>query len=227
MLFSVSCSAFYKGAGQVDASQVFTNPRMIEAARAVERDDTAALDALVRAGLDVNERGKQGVTLLMWAMKWNKKNSMRDLLRHRANPNVKLENNDSAVTIAAGSPDSEILRILLEAGGDPNSRNRLGDPAIDEAADRSLWRNWDLLVSHGADPSALDRAGSTVLVRLAQVNQFIDVERLLDRGIDVKKPNHQSHTLLWYVEHSPVSSDLPQGKARERIRSVLKQRGVQ
>lgn len=226
VMVAVSISVVCAQGADMDASDVFSNPRMLEAARAVEEGDTARLTALVRSGLNVNERGKQGATLVVWAMKSLKKNSLRTLLLLKADPNLALDNKDSPVTMAAGAPDPEILKILLEGGANPNARNRLGDPAVTEALDRSLWRNFELLVAHGADLNATDRAGSTLLARLAQVNQFLDVERLLDRGIDINKPNRRGRTLAWYIERSPVDPQTDQGMARERIRVVLKQRGA-
>lgn len=214
------------GAAQMDAAQVFSNPRMLEAARAVERGDASALEGLVRNGLNVNERGRQGMTLLLWAMRSQKKDSLRALLKLKADPNQKLDNRDGPVTIAAGAPDSEVLTILLDHGGDPNARNRLDNPAIDEAIDRSLWRNYDMLVERGADPGAVDRSGATPLVRLAQLNQFLDVERLLNRGINLNTANRRGRTLGWYVENSPVDPAHPQGQARERVRAALKARGA-
>lgn len=209
-----------------EAIEVWSNPRMVEAARAVEREDAVTLNALVQSGLNVNEPGRHGVTLLTWAMMGRKKASMRMLLRLKADPNVRLESNDCPVTLAAGAPDGEMLRILLEAGADPNVRNRNETPAIDEALDRSLWSNFELLVSHSADPGATDKSGATPLVRLAQLNRFMDVERLLDRRIDVNKPDHRGLTLAWYVEHSAVGPETEQGKARDRVRNVLKQRAA-
>jgi ankyrin repeat protein len=85
-----------------------------------------------------------------------------------------------------------------------NARNRLGDPAATEALDRGLWRNFEILVSHGADLRATDRAGATLLIRLALVNQFLDVERLLDRGVDINARDNRGRTLGWYVASSVV-----------------------
>jgi uncharacterized protein len=226
LIVAMGCSAVKTSGADMDATQVFANPRMVEAARAVEREDVSALNALARSGLNVNEPGKQGVTLLFWAMKYQKKGSMRALLNLKADPNQKLDNHDSPVTLAAAAPDGEILRILLEGGADPNLRNRNDTPAIDEALDRSLWKNFDLLVARGADPGATDKSGATPLIRLAQVNRFADVERLLDRRIDINKADHKGRTLLWYVENSAVGPATTQGKARDRVRTILKQRGA-
>jgi uncharacterized protein len=226
LIVAVGCSTVRTSGTDMDAAQVFTNPRLVEAARAVERGDVTALNSLARSGVNVNEPGKQGVTLLFWAMKYKRKDSMRALLNLKANPNQKLENNDSPVTLAAAAPDEEMLRILLDGGADPNLRNRNDTPAIDEALDRSLWKNFELLVAHGADVGATDKSGATPLIRYAQVNRYADVERLLDRGIDINKADHRGHTLLWYVERSPSGLQTMQGKARDRVSSILKQRGA-
>jgi ankyrin repeat protein len=108
-------------AGPLAPADVFSHAQTVAAARAIDRDDIRSLKALVQLGLNVNDRGKHGITLLIWAMRSYKKSSMRTLLQLKADPNFRLANNDSAITIAAGVPDPDILAILLDAGGNPNS----------------------------------------------------------------------------------------------------------
>jgi ankyrin repeat protein len=186
------------------------------------RSNVSSLEAMASAGLDVNQSGKRGMTLLVWSMNGQKKRSMRALLGLRASPNAKLDNGDTSVTLAAGADDGEMLRLLLEHEGNPNAKNGKGAPAIFEALDRSLLRNFDLLMTHGADINATDGTGQTITLRVAILNRFSDVEKLIERGADVNVVDHLGGTLAWYLQ------DAPSGRqdARDRVRAMLERRGV-
>ena len=207
------------------SSEFFTD-RMVQAANAVQLNDISTLNLLVDEGLNINALGKHNMTLLIWALSHQKKHAAHRLLELGADPNLELEDGDSAVTLAAGANDIEMLRMLLEHGGNPDALNQHGQPALFEAASRSLWKHFELLISHGASITATDKRGQTVLLRLASVNRFDDVERLLSRGFDIHQAERSGATLAWYVDSSAASSKTAAGQARDRLKEKLRQQGV-
>jgi hypothetical protein len=73
------------------AEDYFTDPKVIALCRAIEANDLAEMDRLVKAGADVNALGKDKMTPLLWAFPDNHLPRFKWLLEHGANPNVVVE----------------------------------------------------------------------------------------------------------------------------------------
>jgi ankyrin repeat protein len=94
---------------------------------AVERDDVALADVLIRAGARARAATREGVTPLQLAA-INGSGSMIDrLLKAGADPNVRLTPaGDTALMMAARTGKVEALRVLVEAGADLNAKETWG-----------------------------------------------------------------------------------------------------
>ncbi|NLG36138.1 MAG: hypothetical protein GX548_12375 [Lentisphaerae bacterium] len=69
----------------------------------------------------------------------------------------------TALQVAAGKENAELVRLLLEAGADPDPPTETRRPALVLAANRGLLENVRLLVEAGADLEATDFQGRTAL----------------------------------------------------------------
>ena len=101
----------------------FADPSVRALAAAARKGRIAWLDELVAQGVDVNSRGKRGVTPLFWAMKDIR--GFERLLELGADPNAlfrryDFEDDTSVIHWAAKHSDTRFLRQALEHGGDPN-----------------------------------------------------------------------------------------------------------
>ena len=109
-----------------------------------------AIAALVRAGADVGEADKNGVTPLHHAVRFRSPAAVRALIAAGADVNRACKRSGStplhrAVT-ATGAPGTagkqaearEIVGLLLAAGADPAVRNRSGKAPGDYAADEAV-----------------------------------------------------------------------------------------
>lgn len=99
-----------------DERDVFgATPLMYSAAFGPIRD----LDALIRAGADVNARTVEGSTALMWATGDPAK--VRLLLKAKADVHARRKDGATAILSAIFRENSETFRLLLRAGADPRA----------------------------------------------------------------------------------------------------------
>ena len=112
-----------------------TGPRtttpVIDAARA---GNTVELERLLSAGADANQRaGVNDWTPLMHAIHKGQTESVRVLLRHRADVHALTAHRSNALIMAAGYGYAPIVRLLLDAGADPAYRDDNGQSALSAA----------------------------------------------------------------------------------------------
>ena len=112
----------------------------------------AAIERLVKAGADLHETDKNGVTALHHAVRFRNPAAVETLLRLGANVNQTCKRSGStalhrAVTntgapSTAGKSDQarEIVQILLRYGADPAIRNKHGKIAADYVREPNLRR---------------------------------------------------------------------------------------
>ncbi|WP_145434025.1 ankyrin repeat domain-containing protein [Lacipirellula limnantheis] len=128
------------------SADYFDDPQILELCDAIERNDVPEMERLISAGANVNARGNDNMTPLLWALPDRKHERFRCLLNHGADPNVIISSDfgtagrpfhpypaggalfydrgctpgQSVTHLAARSPDIEYLRAVLQHGGDPN-----------------------------------------------------------------------------------------------------------
>lgn len=153
-LFTASCSAHEVGGKSVE--EVFKN---MDARKIASLACNGKADDLQQAlqTSNVNTKGLDGVTPLMWALTCRNTDGMRILLKAGADPNIAADNGSTTVTIAATYGESKFLKLLIENGGDKNAmeNGRRSDSALVYAlqlgANFDVWDNFDYLLAEGAD----------------------------------------------------------------------------
>lgn len=210
------------------AQDVFSDPKAAALAAAAERGDVAEMEALVKVGADINAKGTNGITPLIWSVASESKAGTQKLLQLGAYPNRKADNGESAISLAAGGNDPEVLEMLLKAGGDPNIRGNVNS-ALEVAVSRA-WRDLDLrkqmvgiLLKYGADINQAGKLRSiTAATAAAGLNQFDMVAFLLEKGY-----NFDLVGLARFVDASQVSEGSPLYQWKLLVLAMLKDRGVQ
>ena len=109
-----------------------------------------AIEALLKAGADIHQTDKNGVTPLHFAVRFRSPAAVDTLLRHGANANQACTRSGStplhrAVT-STGAPSTagkqneakEIIQLLLSYGADPSLKNKNGKTPADYARDREI-----------------------------------------------------------------------------------------
>src|SRR6185295_3391420 len=93
-------------------------PRLADAA---QKQDRAALSALIRDKANVNAPQPDGATALHWAVHWDDVESVDLLIRAGANVNAKNDYSATPLSLACTNGNAAIVERLLAARANPNS----------------------------------------------------------------------------------------------------------
>ena len=115
------------------AEDYFTDPQVIALCHAIEANDLAEMERLVKAGADVNAQGNDKMTPLLWAFPDNQLPRFKWLLEHGANPNVVVEGEfntgqsisrgDSVTLMVCKTSHPGYFEAVFDNGGDPNIKH--------------------------------------------------------------------------------------------------------
>jgi ankyrin repeat protein len=179
------------------AEVYFQDPIQIELVKAVQKGDTAGIDAAISKGADVNKLGQEEMTPLAWAFAKQNKVGYQHLLEKGADPNFKTKkkawNNhgSSIMQFAALSEDPEYLLLALQHKGNPNAPDSLlGKTILFTAIRNHRPENVKILVRAGADINHQDKAGFTPLMNTVTGDNYDLSMVLLSLGADatIKTP---------------------------------------
>lgn len=181
------------------AEVYFDDVKVISLCRAIEANDLAEMERLIKNGVDVNAKGRANVTPLLWAFPDEKMERFELLLKYGADPNVTIAGRPTLNGFSAGDSVTERAALLkspqqfdlvMKYGGNaklicPGSNvslaaTLLGSPASSAEKIRRL----DLLFEKGADVNDMSAGASLAYFAL---DTFVDREvalHLLEKGTD-------------------------------------------
>ncbi|MGP0076330.1 MAG: ankyrin repeat domain-containing protein [Bryobacteraceae bacterium] len=120
------------------------------------------LEALVKAGVDVNQKDRDGAPWLPTSGNSDTQAS-KILLAAGADPNGRDSLGGTALMYASGQGDDEEVKLLLEHHADVNLKDAKGRTALMYATVGQYVAAIPLLLAHGADPLWRDNDGLTAL----------------------------------------------------------------
>ena len=162
---------------------VASGQSLLEAAEAGEHD--AALAAL-KAGGDVDARGPDGTTALIWAAYNGDAELVQRLLAAGADADAKNEFGSFALAEAAIGGYTDAVAALLKGGADADLTNAEGETPLMEVAGTGNVQAATLLLDAGADVNAVELWGEqSALMWAAAQNQPAMTNVLAARGPDV------------------------------------------
>jgi uncharacterized protein len=97
---------------------------------AAGRGDLAQVEALLRAGADIEQRDAGARTAVLAATDGNHVDVVRALIARGANVNAQDNQRDSAFLLAGARGYTDVVRATLSAGADLKSTNRYGGTAL-------------------------------------------------------------------------------------------------
>jgi hypothetical protein len=181
-------------------------PALFAIAEAIVKNDPEAIRAAAKNVPDLNAAGRDGTTLLFFAVRstWQHEyrvEAVKTLLSLGANPNYNNGQKDSFALAQAVEASAVVLRAMLDGGGDPNGRDANGVPIIfsnwdvGHYTDSQYRPRLDLLLERGADINATMPetgrccAGYSLLLYITarardEERNYADALHLLERGAD-------------------------------------------
>ena len=163
--------------------------RLMEALRSGDRH--AFRKMLRQDSTATNRRGPGGSTPLMYAALYGDADSVRLLLNHGADPNIR--NDAGATALMWAVEDPEKIRLLLRHGAKVDVRSADGQTPLIIAAGRyGAGAAVKLLLEGGANPSEKASDGGTPLGAAAFAADDVVIQMLIDHGAEVQAPAYAS-----------------------------------
>jgi hypothetical protein len=225
-------------------------PALLAVAQAIDKNDADAIRAAAKAVPDLNAAGREGMTLLNFAVErtWQRPElvpAVATLLASGADPNFTTGEGDSYAMANSVHGPVALLRTMLDGGGNPN--------AVDEQSRPMIFGVWqlgyfeserrarlELLLERGADiNSALPdseafQGGYTLLLYRAGLGRgdatgYADALLLLERGADPNRAAKDGMTLAQLMQEHRAFFTPERGAAPpefEHLWQALVERGV-
>jgi len=163
-----------------------------EIARATCDGDKKKISRLISEGISPNEKGLEGLTLLVYAMHNREVDALKTLLKNGADPNLLFSGDPTKhpVIYSTNFRTSRYLRLLLEAGGDPNavvpdSYDTALTSAFELGVDFEDFEQYYMLLDAGADINMFHGSsllGGTIVDYAAGLGRHDKVHELLEKG---------------------------------------------
>lgn len=170
---------------------------------AAEREGKqAVVEALIRAGADVNARGGENMTALMWACRSRQDDCgiLEALLRAGADVSAADVRGRTALMHAVEQGGRRV-EALMRAGADVNAKDSDGRTTLMLAAEKCKDDAVQALVRAGADVNAVDDKHETALMYALSSWGRPEgiVEALIQAGADVNAKDHTGKTALMFA----------------------------
>jgi ankyrin repeat protein len=180
-------------------------------ADAVEKQDSAAVLALLAQRADVNAAQADGTTALMWAVRQDDAPLVDSLLRAGAKVSAVNRYDITPLYLACLNANPAMIERLLKAGADANASGPEGETSLMTVAHTGNVDAAKILLAHGAKVDARESwRGQTALMWAAGQSHPAMVRALLEHGAEV---NARSAQQEWarQVTAEPREKWMPQG----------------
>ncbi|XP_020552046.1 ankyrin-1 isoform X1 [Sesamum indicum] len=162
--------------------------------------DIELLKVLLAKGVNVDLQSDAG-TPLIWAAGHAQKDSVKVLLEHNADPNVKTEDDITPLLSAVAAGSLACLELLIKAGATVNVTAGGATP-LHIAADGGSPEIINCLLQAGADPNATDEDGFKPIQVAAARGNRVAVEILFPvTSPHADIPEWSVHGILQYMQH--------------------------
>lgn len=210
----------------MDPPDVFPELRLEQMAVAARHGDVTEIKSLIAQGVDVNGRGKYGVTPIFFAWQAGSLAAYKYLLEHGANPEVIWDDGDSFLNVVAEYSTNPIfLELALDHGANVNLMSpRSGETPLLAAAGTSNKTNIPTLLAHGANINQQTSVSKqTPLMEALVLNQFDTAYKLLEAGADLHLKDDSGWDVRDYLQLAYTGSLSDEGfRARQPIVEFLK-----
>jgi ankyrin repeat protein len=166
---------------------------------AIEGKEPKMAATLIAHGANANGKSYDGRTLLLIKAL----DSLPIVKALLATPGVQVDaadaSGETALEVAIGSDDADVVAALLQAGAKPPQATSYGVPLLASAGSAKILK---LLLDRGGDPRWRDKDGNTLLA-YASVHHFSELMPVLvDAGLPLNATNRYGATILNYADDS-------------------------
>jgi len=172
-------------------------PRLADAA---QKQDRAALSALIRDKANVNAPQPDGATALHWAVHWDDAESVDLLIRAGANVNAKNDYSATPLSLACTNGNAAIVERLLAARANPNSTEPSGETPLMRCARTGSAAAVKSLLARKADLTAKDNERGQTALMWAVSQKHPDVAKaLIEAGADIRAASKGGFTPILFA----------------------------
>ncbi|EHZ2653744.1 ankyrin repeat domain-containing protein [Vibrio vulnificus] len=239
MIALLSLLSGCKFEGKDMKADLFFDAKMVSLLGAIQRNDSAAAKAMLAQGVELNLRGEEGITQLLWLIMQKDLSAVELALQLGADPNfpAMIEINRTGpkpaqpLAIIAGDGDNKLFRLLLNYGASPNSRNdATGHSALFRCIGHDNWQQFTWLLENGVDINATDNSNRNAALYATGLLKYDFVVKLLELGIDYTKPNNAGVTLAHAIEtvfgNNRKNPSFRVSEDTHKTKAMLEERGV-
>lgn len=184
---------------EFNGTAYWDDPGILAMASAINEGDTVAM-RVARSSVDLNAVGREGMTLLAFAIK-RRPDAVTALLGLGADPNFAAPGKRAPLAQALDGADTA-FKALLAARADPNSPGESESPVLFGAIRRGSLDQYTALVATGADVMRRDGSGRSTLMAAAEAAQWTIALDLLGRGVDPAHVAQDGTTLRATLERA-------------------------
>jgi ankyrin repeat protein len=171
--------------------------RLVDAAR---NKDQQTVRALLQQRADVNAKGHDGSTALLWAVHWNDLDTASALMGAGADPNIANDLKVTPLSLACTNANAPLIEQLLNAGAKPNVPIATGETPVMTCAGAGSASAIKLLIARGADVNAKEPSQNQTALMWAAAERHADVVKLLiDHGADLQARTAKGFTALHFA----------------------------
>ena len=211
------------------AGNVFEDANVRNLAVAAAGGDVFTVyDLVTNQKVDVNSKGHDGITPLLWAFLARNKDGYRELLKNGANPDLEAKEIFSVTGLALNYiEDTEYFRLALEYGANPDHFNkRVGLPILMEACMEKFQKEqlkW--IVDAGANINIRGVQGNTPVMFCADMRRYDMVVYLIEKKANTGAVDDEGLSLADKIKNNPVDPEVDpiQYKNREKVMELILQ----
>ncbi len=131
---------------------------------------------------DLEQKDQIGRTLLVNAVLYQRKETVKHLLERNVDVNVHVDKGATALHLAAKNGDVEIIKLLLDRGAEVDSLDMFGCTPIMRCSHLAPISAFELFLSYGADPKIKNDLGVCALDCFAAYPNIMNVLTNVNTG---------------------------------------------
>jgi len=167
---------------------------------AVRGKDQALIRELLKARVDVNVKGHDGSTALLWAAHWNDAATADLLIRAGADVNIANDLRTTPLSLACTNANAALVERLLAAGANPNTPIATGETPIMTCASSGSVEAVRALIGRGADVNAKESSQNQTALMWAAAEHHADVVKVLvDNKADLQARTRRGFSALHFA----------------------------